>query len=87
MSPLVEVQLIAWRELRKSVRSLKGLVLAAMALAGGAGASMLFAWIDRLKREALPKIAASTMSDWWLRGNARPVRGAGELEQVLEQAW
>jgi len=40
-----------------------------------------------LKREALPKIAASTMSDWWLRGNARPVRGAGELEQVLEQAW
>jgi len=55
MSPLVEVQLIAWRELRKSVRSLKGLVLAAMALAGGAGASMLFAWIDRLKREALPE--------------------------------
>ncbi|HXX66754.1 MAG TPA: ABC transporter permease subunit [Polyangiaceae bacterium] len=54
MSPLVEVQLIAWRELRKSVRSVKGLVLAAMTLAGGAGASMLFAWIDRLKREALP---------------------------------
>lgn len=55
MSPLVEVQLIAWREVQKSVRSLKGIVLAAMTLAGGAGVSMLLAWIERLKREALPE--------------------------------
>jgi alcohol dehydrogenase len=38
-------------------------------------------------REALSKIALNTMSDWWLRDNARPVRNALELQQVLEEAW
>ena len=54
MSPLVEVQLVAGRELRKAFRSVKGIFLAAMTVAGGAGLSMLFAWIDRMKREQLP---------------------------------
>ena len=38
-------------------------------------------------REALSKIALNTMTDWWLRDNARPVRNALELQQVLEEAW
>ena len=38
-------------------------------------------------REALSKIALNTMTDWWLRDNARPVRNALELQQVLEAAW
>ena len=38
-------------------------------------------------REALSKIALNTMTDWWLRHNARPVRNATELQQVLEEAW
>jgi alcohol dehydrogenase class IV len=38
-------------------------------------------------REALSTIALNTMTDWWLRDNARPVRSALELQQVLEEAW
>jgi len=38
-------------------------------------------------REALSNIAASSMADWWLRGNPRPVCSASELQQVLEEAW
>jgi alcohol dehydrogenase len=38
-------------------------------------------------REALSKIALNTTTDWWLRDNARPVRSALELQQVLEEAW
>jgi ABC-type transport system involved in multi-copper enzyme maturation permease subunit len=54
VSPLAEVRLITQRELRKNFRSLKGVVLAALSIAGGAGASMLFAWMDRVRREQLP---------------------------------
>jgi alcohol dehydrogenase class IV len=38
-------------------------------------------------REALPQMAALGMADWFLRGNARPVREAAELLQVLDAAW
>jgi len=55
MSPMVEIQLITWRDLQKSTRSIKGIALAAMTLAGGAGASMLLAWLDRLRRDRLPE--------------------------------
>ncbi len=54
MSPFAEVQLVTARELRKSFRSVKGIVLAAVSIAGGAGVSMLFAWLDRVQRENLP---------------------------------
>ena len=54
MSPFAEVQLVTARELRKSFRSVKGIVLAAVSLAGGAGVAMLFAWLDRVQRENLP---------------------------------
>ena len=54
MSPFAEVQLVTARELRKSFRSVKGIVLAAVSIAGGAGVAMLFAWLDRVQRENLP---------------------------------
>ncbi len=54
MSPFAEIQLVASRELRKSFRSVKGILLAALSLAGGAGLSMLFVWLDRAQREHLP---------------------------------
>ncbi len=55
MSPFSEVQLVTARELRKSFRSVKGIVLAAVTVAGGAGVSMLFAWLDRMRRTELPE--------------------------------
>jgi ABC-type transport system involved in multi-copper enzyme maturation permease subunit len=54
MGPFQEVQLVAGRELRKTFRSAKGLILAALTLAGGGGFSVLFAWIARLRTEQLP---------------------------------
>jgi ABC-type transport system involved in multi-copper enzyme maturation permease subunit len=54
VSPFAEVRLITGRELRKNFRSSKGVVLAVLSLAGGAGASILFAWMDRVRREQLP---------------------------------
>jgi len=38
-------------------------------------------------KDALPDLAARGMSDWFLRGNPRPVREAAELRQILEAAW
>jgi alcohol dehydrogenase class IV len=38
-------------------------------------------------QDALPGMAGIGMADWFLRGNARPVRDAGDLLQVLDAAW
>jgi alcohol dehydrogenase len=38
-------------------------------------------------RESLPELAAISMEDWFVRDNPRRVRDAGELQQVLENAW
>lgn len=38
-------------------------------------------------RGDLPGIAAAGIDDWFLRGNPRPVKDAGELLQILEAAW
>ncbi len=37
--------------------------------------------------DALAGIAGSAIDDWFLRGNPRPVKDAGELQLILEQAW
>jgi ABC-type transport system involved in multi-copper enzyme maturation permease subunit len=54
LSPAVEIQLLVARELRKSFRSVKGILLAALSILGGGGVSMAFAWADRIQREHLP---------------------------------
>jgi ABC-type transport system involved in multi-copper enzyme maturation permease subunit len=54
VSPFAEVQLVTARELRKSFRSAKGIVLAAVSVAGGSAVAMLFAWLERVQRENLP---------------------------------
>jgi alcohol dehydrogenase len=36
---------------------------------------------------ALPAIGTAAMGDWFLRGNPRPIRDAGELHGVLQAAW
>jgi len=59
VSPFAEVQLVTARELRKSFRSVKGIVLAAVSLAGGAAVAMLFAWLDRVQRDHRQINAAS----------------------------
>ncbi len=38
-------------------------------------------------RESLPDLAAVSMEDWFVRDNPRRVRDAGELQEVLENAW
>ena len=59
MSPWTEVRLVTWRELGKSFRSVKGLVLAGLTLTGGGVAAMLLAWINRETRTALsPELGA-----------------------------
>ena len=40
-----------------------------------------------LSHDALPEIAQQAMRDWFLRGSARPVREASELQRILEIAW
>jgi ABC-type transport system involved in multi-copper enzyme maturation permease subunit len=55
MNPVHEARLIAGRELRKSFRSAKGIVLAALSVAAGGLLSLLFAWIDRMRVEHFPE--------------------------------
>lgn len=40
-----------------------------------------------VQREHLPEIAELAMGDWFLKGNPRPVRSAGELQQIMEEAF
>jgi hypothetical protein len=54
VSPFSEVELITLRELRRTFRSAKGGILAGLSVAGGAGVSMLVAWLDRLQAEKMP---------------------------------
>ncbi|MCL2447905.1 MAG: ABC transporter permease subunit [Polyangiaceae bacterium] len=53
MNPVHEVRLIAGRELRKTFRSAKGIVLAALSLTAGGLLSLLFAWVERMRVEKL----------------------------------
>ncbi len=40
-----------------------------------------------VSQEDLPAIAESSMGDWFLRGNPRPVNDANELLEILRKAW
>ncbi len=41
----------------------------------------------RVPQEGLAEIADRAIGDWFLTGNPRAVKSAGELKQVLEAAW
>lgn len=53
MSPLSEIRFVAQRELGKSFRSAKGIVLLVLSLLGGTGATLLLVYVQQLKREKL----------------------------------
>jgi ABC-type transport system involved in multi-copper enzyme maturation permease subunit len=56
VSPLSEVRFVAQRELRKSFRSAKGIVLLTLSLLGGTAVTLLLAWVQQLRREKLADI-------------------------------
>jgi ABC-type transport system involved in multi-copper enzyme maturation permease subunit len=53
VSPLSEIRIVAQRELGKSFRSAKGIVLLVLSLLGGTGATLLLVKAQQLKREKL----------------------------------
>jgi ABC-type transport system involved in multi-copper enzyme maturation permease subunit len=53
VSPLSEIRFVAQRELGKSFRSAKGIVLLVLSLLGGTGATLLLVKAQQLKRENL----------------------------------
>jgi ABC-type transport system involved in multi-copper enzyme maturation permease subunit len=53
VSPAAEVMLVAQRELRKNIRSAKGIVLLALSLLGGVVVALVLAWIEKVKQEKL----------------------------------
>jgi ABC-2 type transport system permease protein len=56
VSPLSEIRFVAQRELAKSFRSAKGIVLLVLSLLGGSGATLLLVKAQELKREKLAGI-------------------------------
>jgi hypothetical protein len=48
VSPISEVRFVAQRELRKSFRSAKGIVLLVLSLLGGTAVTLLLAWVQQL---------------------------------------
>ena len=57
MSPLSEVRWVAQRELRKSFRSAKGIVLLVLSLIGGTAVAQLLVWLEKVKREQLADVS------------------------------
>ena len=51
MSPATEIRLIVARELRRSIRSVKGIILGVLTLIGGFIASLVCVWIEGSDRE------------------------------------
>lgn len=59
MNPGAEVALVAQRELRKNVRSAKGIVLLVLSLLGGAIVALILAFFEKKKRELIASELAS----------------------------
>lgn len=53
MSPIAETRVIVQRELRKSFRSVKGIILSLLTVAGGGGLALLFAQSDSIRQQRL----------------------------------
>lgn len=52
LSPATEIRLLVGRELRRSVRSVKGIILGVLTLLGGFVASLICVWLEGSDREA-----------------------------------
>lgn len=74
MNPVVETRFILQRELRKSFRSIKGVILSLLTAAGGGGLALLFAQSDDIRQKQLnekdisPEIfleAKKKFFGWW----------------------
>lgn len=63
MSPLTEIRHVATRELTKSFRSAKGIVLLVLSLLGGTGATLLIVKAQQLKREKLAGLDPSHIKE------------------------
>ncbi len=61
MSPLSEIRFVAQRELGKSFRSVKGIVLLVLSLLGGTGATLLIVKATQLKRDNLGDVSPEVM--------------------------
>ena len=53
VSPLVETRFMVQRELRKSFRSIKGIILSVLTVAGGGGLALLFAQSDDIRQKRM----------------------------------
>jgi ABC-type transport system involved in multi-copper enzyme maturation permease subunit len=53
LSPIAETRFIVQRELRKSFRSIKGIILSLLTVAGGGGLALLFAQSDDIRQKRL----------------------------------
>ncbi len=62
MSPLSEIRYVAQRELAKSFRSAKGIVLLVLSMLGGTGATLLLVKAQELKREKLAGVDPEALS-------------------------
>lgn len=61
MNPLSEIGLVVARELRKNLRSVKGILLLVLSLLGGAGAAFGVAKLEELKRTRLGDMAPDAL--------------------------
>jgi ABC-type transport system involved in multi-copper enzyme maturation permease subunit len=64
MSPVAEINLVASRELRKNVRSVKGIILGVLTLLGGTLAAVLIALVDEMQNSRIAqKVSPEELHD------------------------
>lgn len=63
MSPVAEISLVVQRELRKNLRSAKGIVLAALSLLGGSSVALLMVKYQDFKRRELGELSAEQLHE------------------------
>lgn len=79
MNPFTETRIVVQRELRKSFRSVKGIILSLLTVAGGGGLAMLFAESEEVRQKQLNEKAISPemvvelkqkFFSWWFMDSA-----------------
>lgn len=79
MNPVTETRFVVQRELRKSFRSIKGIILSLLTVAGGGGLALLFAQSDAVRQKRMndAELPAEALLEfkkkllgWWLLDSA-----------------